>query len=54
MYGTQSRHKTSYLISCAYTVKFHEIEYFSADNCFNNYSFYDLFASQIPLDDIYL
>ncbi len=32
---------------------FHTMEYISAENCFNNYSFYDLFASQIPFD-VYL
>ncbi len=29
------------------------MEYISAENCLNDYSFYDLFASQIPFD-IYL
>ncbi len=29
------------------------MEYISPENCFNDYSFYDLFASQIPFD-IYL
>ncbi len=29
------------------------MEYFSAENCFNDYSFYDFFTSQIPFD-IYL